>query len=85
MNDKVQHVISDYKQKLGSIRDLCEKHGISQANFYRLRPRNAKFRKPATKRKYKKTPTVLDIPLQAKTEFVIICRAEDAAKVMGSL
>lgn len=80
---KVETIIQEKKEGKGTFSALCKKHGLAESYFYVARKKLVTFKKP--RRKYNKAPKVLDIPLQTKPEFVIICRAEDAAKVMGSL
>jgi hypothetical protein len=84
--EKVELIVREHKQGLGSLKDLCRKHSCAISNFYRVKKLYVDAPVLKTmKRKYNPKPKVIDIPIQAKPEFVIICRAEDAAKVMGTL
>lgn len=79
MNDstraKFQAITEDLKKKQGTIKELCEKHGMNTTYFYAVRSKQAKFNKKFSPKK-SKGPKYVDIPLVQTTtprDVVIVC------------
>lgn len=76
----VRSIKADYKAGKGTIKELCQKYGISNPTYYKLRGK----RKVRTKN----TPesNFVDVPLHTDERiFVVACNIETLGRVLRSL
>lgn len=83
VQDRLKAVIADRNAGLGSIKSLCDKHGLAVSQYYaKYKAYGPKTRKVKTKRK----PTMIEMPIAPTGRvWVIACNPNELPDVLRNL